>query len=349
MNPSGMSLLDQLIQPEIDLLNQSVPVEYADPTFLPIHLSGGIGDVIMAMDAIKLLREEFLVVVYTKHVDTFEYFSQGDVPVFSKLPNFLWHLEIDTISKFHFKNGFHGFLLAEDEELFNRQQSLFKTNFILEKIVSGIGNKFFLISNYAKNVGWDRREFPLRCLGYGKVPFKKMGTLRYDQITIHDGFDTSYSSTVHGRSTKTWNWNAWNKLVQMIKREFPKTQIVQLGSTTSRLIDGVDSCLVNKLTITESFDVLKHSKIHIDGDSGLVHAATRMSVPCIVLWGPTPDSFYGYPENVNLKAGNCHGCYGLTETWNAKCPVGYSTPICMDEISPEQVFEQVKIKLEETK
>jgi len=164
------------------------------------------------------------------------------------------------------------------------------------------------------------------------------------QITIHDGFDVNNKSIVHGRCTKQWKWDYWNKLVRLIKNSCDAT-IIQLGAVTGREIDGVDQCLLNKTTILEAIKILEKSKFHIDGDSGLVHVATKLGIPCIVLFGPTPDYFYGYKKNVNIRSNVCkEACFWIKDNWMDKCPLGYATPKCLDAITADDVFEKIRKK-----
>jgi hypothetical protein len=58
------------------------------------------------------------------------------------------------------------------------------------------------------------------------------------------------------------------------------------------------------------------------------------------LFGPTDERFYGYKQNINIKAGNCHGCYGLYTDIN-KCARGMEKPECMYSITPENVFKEI--------
>ena len=83
-------------------------------------------------------------------------------------------------------------------------------------------------------------------------------------------------------------------------------------------------------------EILRQSVLHIDIDGGLVHLATHMGTKCIVLFGPTPVSYYGYEENINLKAGNCHECYCLYPETN-RCARDMEQPECMYSITPEAV------------
>lgn len=346
MGPVSMSncpSIEDLIYPQFKQLGLYQHSGSSNPTFIPIHLPGGIGDVIMSIDGIKELKKRYQVVIYTAHVEAFKYFYKDFIPVFKSMPVYSWHLEYDTIARFKFQKDFDGFLLKDHQDLFRQQLRTFERNPQLEKLAYYESKKYFLISLYGRACGWNRRDFPMRSLGFDQsLAFEKSSREIVKQyITIHDGYDVSYTPT--GRNTKTWYLPHWKKLVQSIRELYPALEIIQLGSTTSRPIEGVTTNLINKTTLTQAFDILAGSKLHIDGDSGLVHAAARMQVPSVVLWGPTPQYFYGYPENKNLRANVCReACYGMNSDWYEKCPLGYLTPKCMDEISPERVLELVK-------
>ena len=162
-------------------------------------------------------------------------------------------------------------------------------------------------------------------------------------LTIHDGYDVQYHARVSGSSTKQWPISYWNELVRLIKEQYPQIKLTQVGSKTGREITGVDECKLNQTTITECFNILRGSSLHIDGDSGLVHAATRMNTPCVVIFGPTPDYFYSYPQNINLRSSRCkEACYWTKPEWMNKCPIGFSYPKCMSDITPDQVMEKIK-------
>lgn len=341
----GMDLLKDLISAHWKAFKSPTPfAAIGDPSFLPIRLTGGIGDVIMAVDALKRLKQEHQIIVYTPHEEALRYFYKEPLCVFRTPQDYTWRLEFDTVVKFNISPNFHGFLLDEHKEIFMRQQAAFRADPHLEKLVKTLSEKYFLLALYGQEKGWDRRDFPLRSLGYDeKIPFTvELREISEKYITIHDGFDVQHASIVKNRATKTWTMGNWAKLVKSLKLHLPGYRIVQLGAITSRKIDGVDDCFLNQTTLTQAFDVLKYSALHIDGDSGLVHAATKMGIPCIVMWGPTPAHFYGYPQNINIRSEVCpSACYGLIRNWNDECVLGYETPRCMDEITPEQVMQAV--------
>jgi ADP-heptose:LPS heptosyltransferase len=209
-----------------------------------------------------------------------------------------------------------------------------------------LNGKYFLMARMGKELQMNRQQFSWYSLGFNDKltyePLPRRAAKGY--ITIHDGFDLSNRHIVTGRATKTWDWAHWNQFVYIFKEMFPRVKVIQLGrADTARAIDGVDECLIDETTITEAFDILSRSSLHIDGDSGLLHAATRMQIPTIGIYGPSDPAFYGYPQNMNLRSGVCEQfCNGSKDTWMDKCAIGYTTPKCMDATTPTRVLEVVK-------
>ena len=336
--------LDEAMRPGIDLLQRYRHNFHAHPTFIPLFLTGGIGDVIMSIDFIRFLASKYQIMVYTNHLEAFKYFCP-EIDVIKGEPGFSWRLEIDTVSVFRFTESFDGFLIKEHQELFQRQQLMFKADQQLASFNFKNRHKFYLIAHYAKELNLDRRQFPMHHLGFSHVlGFETKPRRQWPEryITIHDGFDVQNAAVVSGRCTKTWYLGYWSQLIKEIKKQYG-IKVIQLGAATANKIDGVDHCLINKTTLSEAFDILAGSELHIDGDSGLVHAATRMEVPCVVMWGPTPHEFYGYPQNANITSSVCRGgCYGVADNWMDKCPIGFKTPKCMDEIKPWMIMDEIK-------
>lgn len=322
----------------------------SDPSFLPVYLAGGIGDVIAGIDALEFLKERFEIVLFTPNPEVVRYFSDKTFSIVDKAisDEFTWHLIFDTVCKFKFLDGFHGFLLKSHEELYLRQQAMFEKNPYLHSLTEKHFHEYHLFADYGKEIGHTKRTLPLFSLGYDDIylPYKIRPRAHSKAlITIHDGFDNQHVNSVSGRATKTWKYSHWIKLVKMIKAQFPRFDIVQIGSQTSRPIDGVDQDLICKTSLAQAFEIISASSLHIDGDSGLAHAATRMQVPTIVMWGPTPSHFYGYSQNSNIQTDSCVPCYGAKINWNDKCPLKYPSPICMDSITPEMVMNEVVMKL----
>ena len=87
-------------------------------------------------------------------------------------------------------------------------------------------------------------------------------------------------------------------------------------------------------------NVLSNSMLHIDIEGGMVHLASNLGTKCLVLFGPTQMKYYGYENNINIMAGDCHDCCGLYADVN-KCARNMEKPECMYSITPEMVTEKI--------
>jgi SAM-dependent methyltransferase len=85
--------------------------------------------------------------------------------------------------------------------------------------------------------------------------------------------------------------------------------------------------------------LIKHGLCHIDTEGGLVHLANAVHSRCVVLFGPTPVEFFGYPQNINLEPAGCKACWFVTRNWLIECPRHTSGPECMRGHSAASVAE----------
>ncbi len=173
------------------------------------------------------------------------------------------------------------------------------------------------------------------------VALERFGLARKTYITVHDGFDSSYiplGPTV----TKCWPIDHWKSLVALLKKRLPDVLVVQIGADNSRRIDGVDLDLRNKTTLDEVSWVIKQSRLHVDGESGLVRMAHALHTKSVTLFGPTSVSFFGIDGNINLTSEKCGDCWWATQGWLSQCPRGLPAPECMESITPERVADHVE-------
>ena len=164
-------------------------------------------------------------------------------------------------------------------------------------------------------------------------------------ITVHDGFDTNLQ-VGPGQAVKCWPLEHWQQLIADLRKAQPALRIVQIGGPTSRPIPGVDDCLVGSLRLGEALWLLQGAELHIDGESGLVHAAHALGTPAVVLFGPTDPGFFGYADNVNLAATVCSPCWWSTPDWMTRCPRGLAQPVCMSAITPATVLDAALARLD---
>jgi hypothetical protein len=319
--------------------------------FLPILITGGIGDLITFIPAIDQIIERVgPVKIFCSYPDVFRYFRPGIDRFLSNkaFPGFDFYLRTDTVPRFIFGRQF--------KSLPKAIQAIYTASKIFHAGKIGRWIDYQPFCDYelwrdAAELGWKRHTIAMGALGLERRYFDQEKFFQMDLspidlepfITVHDGFDVTQKSVPY-RATKTWNLRHWQELTNWIKRRYPKILIVQLGGPTSRPIPGVDINFSGKLRIEQSLNVLGRSRLHIDGDSGLVHAGRAMGIKSIVLFGPTPKEFFGYAENINIGPMECGGCGWVVDTWMNKCPL-FDRPKCMDSIFPADVFFGIDIVL----
>ena len=139
------------------------------------------------------------------------------------------------------------------------------------------------------------------------------------------------------RPTKSFPVDLFAEAIVLIKNQYPSIKIVQVGSNTGSVITGVDINLRESTSLAQCALILKQAKAHIDTESGLVHLATSLGTSCVVMFGPTNLSYYGYPENKNIKPKECGNCMHVTDTWMESCPLNYKILKCVPSISPNEI------------
>jgi ADP-heptose:LPS heptosyltransferase/SAM-dependent methyltransferase len=160
-----------------------------------------------------------------------------------------------------------------------------------------------------------------------------------DYVTIHHGSDP-VEHRHDGIQTKNWFTGRWEAVIANLVQEHGVT-VVQLGTSNEIHLQGANHAFMGRASLGESALVLQRALLHLDSEGGLVHLARATHTPSLVLFGPTPPDFFGYPGNVNVQAGDCHDCWWSTHNWADECPRGLVVPACMDEIRPPAVTRAV--------
>lgn len=294
--------------------------------------------------------------VYSDHPETFEFFfgrkQQGlwDGFLSSNTENALYINSYATVCQGHLKLGdYHRYfrpdpngvikpLIQKNLEFMERFPEM-RTWIARHPHLDGDS------SHFLKDHGFKRWNLCSSMLGYPEsfiskktepLPYLNLG--RY--ITVHTGVGVNHAGLVT-RPTKVWDTSHWSDLIQLIKQQYPRYKVVQIGSPMGSMIPGVDFTFTGK--ISDAYRVLAYSDLHIDGDSGHVHAARALGVRSVVIFGPTPAYWFGYPENINIqKPMSCSPCWWSNPLWVKQCAAGYKTPRCMNFTFPEMVFKGVK-------
>jgi len=156
-------------------------------------------------------------------------------------------------------------------------------------------------------------------------------------VTLHNGFDTNF--VVSGaRATKCYPH--FGAVVEAMRTARPDLRFVQLGTVTSTPIHTCDQVLIGRTTLETAAGLIAGAALHIDNEGGLVHLAACLGTRAVVVFGPTPRSYFGYPGNINIDPPVCGGCWWKTRSWMDRCALGRDEPPCMAEQSPASVARQ---------
>ena len=164
-------------------------------------------------------------------------------------------------------------------------------------------------------------------------------------VTVHNGFDTNFFISGQ-RATKCYPHFA--EVAARLKAARPDLTVVQIGTTTSDPIPGVDLNLIGRTSLREAAGLLRATALHLDNEGGLVHLAACYGRRSLVVFGPTPSDYFGYPHNINVDPVRCGGCWWIDELWMDRCPRGIGQPECMYSQPPERIVALALAALEPT-
>jgi hypothetical protein len=164
-------------------------------------------------------------------------------------------------------------------------------------------------------------------------------------VTVHNGFDTNFFISGR-RATKCYP--LFDEVAARLKAARPDLIVVQIGTTTSDPIPGVDLNLIGQTSLREVAGLLRATALHLDNEGGLVHLAACYGRRSLVVFGPTPSDYFGYPHNINVDPVRCGGCWWIDELWMDRCPRGMVRPECMHSQPPERIVALALAALEPT-
>ena len=334
----------------------------SDPSrpYLSIKITGGIGDYILAARFLRDLVaqiEPFTFDVYCNNIETAHWIFTT-VPGFQgAFSEFLFeHLlpQYDVglwLSQFivAYPVAMRRKTLREFPKLGTLVQNILRYRPRIEMFIARHPNldnflaRKFVYSNWSRNecvhgMAKIRKGPDMLPLETDESVLAEPGLVRQPYMTIHNGFDPDM--VVMGpRATKCYPH--FEEVVRQIKAALPDITIIQIGTSTSTRIPGVDRDLIGRTTLRQAAALLKEAVWHIDGESGLVHMARSLGTGATVVFGPTPVDYFGYVGNINIPPATCGGCWWITETWMALCPRGLTNPVCMEQ--PPSAIAEVTI------
>jgi hypothetical protein len=91
----------------------------------------------------------------------------------------------------------------------------------------------------------------------------------------------------------------WIKLIELIKRDYPKEEIIQIGTRNEPKIKGT-SLILRDLKFDKLILLLKESKTWISVDNFLPHFINYYSKkPGVVIFNYSDPKYFGYKQNLN--------------------------------------------------
>lgn len=160
-------------------------------------------------------------------------------------------------------------------------------------------------------------------------------------ITIHLG--CGHADGQHmTRSTRLCSPTVFDGILARLKTAYPDYTIVQIGEAVCTPLKGVDLNLCGQTTFDELLSVLNKASLHIDCEGGLVHLRHFMDrKPSVVLFGPTDETFFGYPENINISGRSCSvPCEWLHTKWRQVCLMNQSNE-CMTRFNSDDIINTI--------
>lgn len=151
------------------------------------------------------------------------------------------------------------------------------------------------------------------------------------------------SSAAYG-SAKEWEADSYRRLIEKIKKQRVTDSILVLGSASERdkiekivaFLGGEILNLAGRLKLRQSITAISLCRLFISNDSGLMHVAASLGIPCVAIFGPTlPHKTAPINEKVRVlyHPAPCAPCKYRT------CPIDHR---CMASITVDEVFDAVE-------
>lgn len=140
---------------------------------------------------------------------------------------------------------------------------------------------------------------------------------------------------------KRWPLDYFDQLIELL----PEIKFVCLGGPEDGFVNELQSkypsrviSFVGMLSYVESAQVVKLAKLLISNDTGVMHMAEQLGIPCIALMGPAP---FGFPSRSStiIKERNLP-CRPCSKHGQGPC-VNKEFQKCLRDILPNEVAQDV--------
>ncbi|MBR2518645.1 MAG: hypothetical protein IKE46_02485 [Selenomonadaceae bacterium] len=160
----------------------------------------------------------------------------------------------------------------------------------------------------------------------------------FDKLKL-GSYITIYSN-IHRQATrlksKTWPMKYLVEYVDLLKKNFPALEVVQVGGKNDAAIANVDrKFLSDDLELTKY--ILANSLLHVGCEGGLIHLATALRTKCLVFFGSSDWHYFAYDANINIASSVCEPCMYIAGDYG--CVLEAKEPPCMLDITPQDAFD----------
>ncbi|MCX8111228.1 MAG: glycosyltransferase family 9 protein [Syntrophorhabdaceae bacterium] len=176
-------------------------------------------------------------------------------------------------------------------------------------------------------------KVPDRYLDYIDSFFKEAGIS--DNVFAINPFSSP------GSDFKRWGMDRYSQLIKEIRSNIGADILILWGPGEEKeaealvMESGQGVYLACPTNIPQLFALLKRVRLYISGDTGVMHLAAAAKTPVIAIFGPTDHRInapYGTDSIIVRKDTPCSPCK------DRDC----KNRVCLDSITPDEVFEAVK-------
>lgn len=270
-----------------------------------IILHGALGDALLATPALKSIKEnapQQKIILYCQNKRQRMIFKNNPYITRATTISF-WRNPISSI-RFYLKltsffNSFYGDLLP----------TLFYTKNVKDLIADMYGVK--LNDNRVQIFLSDKEDHAAQ---------KRITSFEKPVIILH----------ITSRTTKNQEWETanWEELITSM----PEYTFIQIGLRDEKRIENAID-FRSKISIRESFGLIKHAKSFVGVNSFYAHASNAFDIPGVVIWGPASPLTWGHDNNINIyKPLRCSPCLDIL--LGDPCPYDKR---CMKNISLDDI------------
>lgn len=156
---------------------------------------------------------------------------------------------------------------------------------------------------------------------------------------------------------KTWPLSQWKSLLKLLTSKYPDYLFKVLGDNTEQWMakefedeENQVVSIIGKTSLAELPALISNAKLHIGGDSGILHIAGCVGTPTVTISGASDPNLFGWHKVNDQKHKivqhklECHPCYHWLHpnrsrvTHPSECPDFK----CIRSVSPESVFDAVR-------